>query len=438
MAKKTKIAAEVKRIFGEEVESVRPMFLEKLSEGVIVDLDIRFWRAKSSLNHNDLGLPKDVEKKLFMLGRKYLLPIDLVHQIENIESRARKIVTKRGIPSYWGQFVHYSEWEELTSELKGIQDEWDELGKEIQSSYAKTVRQHKLSYAAELDHSWDQIKKLSGRSRKIETKESFIQVMMKEFSDSILTLEEFMERYQFEISVRRVQLPEEIEKNNLSAQRVREEQILQRQKFDAKQQVTNAKEQLELKKIQSKKATYDEINAKKQEMMEAMHRAVVDSARKQKNERIDGFMLNFATQMRSILHEAAADLLDAIRKNGKLPSRSMLQIKNLQKNIEKMNSIFQDDECDQMLQAIKLAARKQTSAGTKESEDILGDVETAMRISLVNLSAAPRSRAVEIDFVPTDSDGQRARGRITNILLAEEQAMMQELETTKRGKIRNG
>lgn len=247
-----------------------------------------------------------------------------------------------------------------------------------------------------------------------------------------------MERYQFEISVRRVQLPEEIEKNNLSAQRVREEQILQRQKFDAKRQVTNAKEQLELKKIQSKKATYDEINAKKQEMMEAMHRAVVDSARKQKNERIDGFMLNFATQMRSILHEAAADLLDAIRKNGKLPSRSMLQIKNLQKNIEKMNSIFQDDECDQMLQAIKLAARKQTSAGTKKSEDILGDVETAMRISLVNLSAAPRSRAVEIDFVPTDSDGQRARGRITNILLAEEQAMMQELETTKRGKIRNG
>lgn len=247
-----------------------------------------------------------------------------------------------------------------------------------------------------------------------------------------------MERYQFEISVRRVQLPEEIEKNNLSAQRVREEQILQRQKFDAKRQVTNAKEQLELKKIQSKKATYDEINAKKQEMMEAMHRAVVDSARKQKNERIDGFMLNFATQMRSILHEAAADLLDAIRKNGKLPSRSMLQIKNLQKNIEKMNSIFQDDECDQMLQAIKLAARKQTSAGTKEFEDILGDVETAMRISLVNLSAAPRSRAVEIDFVPTDLDGQRARGRITNILLAEEQAMMQELETTKRGKIRNG
>lgn len=247
-----------------------------------------------------------------------------------------------------------------------------------------------------------------------------------------------MERYQFDFSVKYVQTPKEIEQDNLSAQKLRDELSLQHQKTEIKRHVARERESLEIKRLQSKQATYDEINAKKEEMMESMHRAVVESAKKQKNERIDSFMLNFATQMRSILHEAATDLLEAIRKNGKLPSRSMLQIKNLQKNIEKMNSIFQDDECDQMLQAIKLAARKQSTAGTKESENILSDVETAMRISLVNLSAAPRSRAVEIDFVQTDTDGQRARGRISDMLMAEEQAMMEELETTKRGKARNG
>jgi hypothetical protein len=74
--------------------------LDALScKGVLVNVSVRYWRARKKLNPEDLGLSSDqVNQRLISLGHKRLLPKDCLQSLALIESRAHALVEGSTFP----------------------------------------------------------------------------------------------------------------------------------------------------------------------------------------------------------------------------------------------------------------------------------------------------------------------------------------------------
>ena len=74
--------------------------LDALScRGVLVNVSVRYWRARKKLNPEDLGLSADqVNARLISLGHKKLLPKDRLRSLALIESRAHALVEENTFP----------------------------------------------------------------------------------------------------------------------------------------------------------------------------------------------------------------------------------------------------------------------------------------------------------------------------------------------------
>ena len=72
-------------------------------EGVLVAVNVRYWRARKKLDAQDVGLdPDDVTERLISLGHKRLLPREALAQFALIESRAHAVVDAATFPFLGG------------------------------------------------------------------------------------------------------------------------------------------------------------------------------------------------------------------------------------------------------------------------------------------------------------------------------------------------
>ena len=105
----TEAKDELGRILGvTDIKTENPRWLALMREGVVVKLHIRRWRAKASLDLEDLGLPSDSEDQvgdLLTLGDKRLLPTDLGKRLEAKESAGRKCLERSAYATYYGPFL---------------------------------------------------------------------------------------------------------------------------------------------------------------------------------------------------------------------------------------------------------------------------------------------------------------------------------------------
>jgi len=74
--------------------------LDALScRGVLVNVSVRYWRARKKLNPENLGLSADqVNARLIGLGHKKSLPKDCLRSLARIESRAHALVEENTFP----------------------------------------------------------------------------------------------------------------------------------------------------------------------------------------------------------------------------------------------------------------------------------------------------------------------------------------------------
>ena len=79
-------------------------FLDALTQrGVLINVSVRYWRARKKLRPEDLGLSPDaVDDRLFALGHKRLLPKESLQKLALIESRAHASVEAGTFPFLGG------------------------------------------------------------------------------------------------------------------------------------------------------------------------------------------------------------------------------------------------------------------------------------------------------------------------------------------------
>lgn len=357
-----------------------------MKSGVLVELHIRRWRGVTRLSLEDLGLEKDdadqVVDELIRLGDKYLLPVEVVKELNAIDTGARKNLEKYAVKTYWGAFLtaeSYLEWKDendrFVSRYYAIRDriveKYDDYRLVMVDQYARAARaayrrQKAISEAG------------GGLAAAVED------VFVERFVDRVINLipskSQIEASFDFEIDLSFVPLP------SLLAEDFAEN---------------------EMKRIEIEKA---------REMSEAeiqMRRDVLETARREKERLVSGFMRDLVSQINDAVYNAAADILESVDKNGGLHPRSVVQLGKLIERVRALN-FFGYDEVEKMIsEAEAIVGNRPDARNVDDIKAKLSDIATITRSTLIGLGATPRSaRKVGIVDVPTPEIVREARGRL--------------------------
>jgi hypothetical protein len=107
-------------------------------------------------------------------------------------------------------------------------------------------------------------------------------------------------------------------------------------------------------------------------MIDAMNEDVLRQARDQKEKLVTGFVADVAGQLRSLVYEALSDVQRSLDRNGKLHSRSVVQVRNLVEQLERLNFIG-DRDIDQAV------ARMRQIVDQPAEQRELADVSATIR-----------------------------------------------------------
>jgi hypothetical protein len=108
-------------------------------DGLLLDVNVSFWSGAKILTAEDLGLKEENVASAYKLGRKMLIPIEVIREFRSIESRARRIVETNSFqfPIGNARFVPKKKFEKVFDSLKKCKQEYLELTESLVQNYDK-------------------------------------------------------------------------------------------------------------------------------------------------------------------------------------------------------------------------------------------------------------------------------------------------------------
>jgi hypothetical protein len=385
--------AEVARILGEnKVELAEPRWLNMMEQGVIVELHIRRWRGKTKLDFGDLGLPKTAEDEIYShlmkLGEKRLLPqkeiskgnkVSYVDLLDAVDSAARKWLERNSYETHWGRFVPYTMYQQWKQGNERYKEQYAELREEIYSRYDDILAQLQREYEGMALAAYRRIKALNGSIRQAES------IFVQRFVNHVLSLvpgrEAIRASFGYEEEVYYIPLPSQLQQDLAKAKRIIRRSQLQ--------------EQAEIAKISA---------------LRTMNYEVVNQAKSKKQEMIDSFLSDVARQIRSLIYDVTTNVMESIKKNGKLVGKSSVQLSNLIESVKGLD-FYGDREVEAMITRVgSIVGTDVKDRNLDEITDRLKDIGVLTRASLLALGETPRSgRQIGIPSVPANGMVRKAR-----------------------------
>ncbi len=207
-----------------------------MEKGIVVNIDMKRWRANSKINPDEVGLDyKNVEfckyeDDYMTLGYKKLLPKKVLKEISKIETKSRKNLKDRSIKTVWGYFVPHTsfvEWKKVNDELRQdffnmaeqISVRWKDISEEVCDDYTKFI----TSVYSE---------KISGQQL-TETVTS----LLSGFKSLIISPDEFKRTFEYETYFSYIPLPSFVKKELLEAEKIDAERHLLESEVEMKEQL---------------------------------------------------------------------------------------------------------------------------------------------------------------------------------------------------------
>lgn len=108
-------------------------------DGVLIDVDISYWSGAKALRPEDLGLKASAVADAFKLGRKFLVPADVIRSFRRLDSKARRIVDEGSFPFPIGNahFIPRKSFEKTIQNLEECKQEYMQLVDELIENYDK-------------------------------------------------------------------------------------------------------------------------------------------------------------------------------------------------------------------------------------------------------------------------------------------------------------
>lgn len=421
------------RVGQADVRVLDNIWLKRMEQGVIVDLVIRRWRARTRLGFDDLGVPildegeKSVLEDLLSLGEKFLMPASIVKMMDSIESGARKFLAREAIPTAYGAFVPFTEYGEIKAELDKRKTTYLAEGAKIADNLDEIKVVHLRNCAEAARAAYARLCRLTPRfknSRDYIDELTFVQGFVDRIEELIPDREKVRKSYGFDIRISFIPLPSLIAKDLASAEKIRMQSLAEgeiiRAEAQAKQAVTTAErdrrlyeEELERLRVEGEIDFERQAIADREAKIEAMNRDVVESARKDAEETLAQFRNDLQRQLYGLVYDAITDIMASNSDKTAPHGRSHWQLQNLLEKVGKLN-FFGNEEIGAMLKRAQLVLESRAGSGGDISmEDIqerLRDIAISTRSVLLDLGDQPRSRReLEIPDFPGEMAVRKSR-----------------------------
>jgi hypothetical protein len=125
-------------------------FTNLFTDGVLIDLSIRYWQGKAALRAEDLDLDPSAVPEIFSLGRKRLIPKDVVGRFRSYEEKAAYALEKASFPFAMNKvrFVPTGKVPEIIEMFETLKRQFEEEKSRFLKSYS-TIREQMLQDNAE-------------------------------------------------------------------------------------------------------------------------------------------------------------------------------------------------------------------------------------------------------------------------------------------------
>ena len=372
-----------------------------MQQGTLVRLTIRRCGFVAKLELFDLGVTVRDERvrealaRTLVLGEKRLLPQSYMKELERITSAARHLLKKCTftLSPELGAFLPVSAYATWRKEIPALRDSYFALRDEIIADYRAIVRQVLDEYEIVARDTYRRIRETKAEILE-ESDAEFVANYCARIESLIPTPERIRASFDFVYTM---------------VDGVR--QIGEEQGTDQTGQPENVREAfLPLPAQFSTQATDWEYQRA------AMMRDMLLQEQKQKKEMIDTFLGAVVGQLRSLIYQVMTDVLATIeqrqRKDGKFSPRSVVQLKNLVKQINLLN-FYGDEEVDRMMAQVQrvLDLKPEERQGSlREIQDRLRAIAMVARDTLLNLEEElPSAREFAIPDVPAPEAVREAR-----------------------------
>lgn len=372
-----------------------------MRQGTLVRLTIRRCGFVAKLELSDLGVSVRDERarqalaRTLVLGEKRLLPESYMKELERITSSARHLLKRCTftLSPELGAFLPISAYATWRKEIPALRDSYFALRDEILDNYRAIVRQVIEEYEIVAQDTYRRI--LETRAEILEGSEAeFVANYCARIESLIPTPERIRASFDFVYTM--VDGVKQIGDEEGSDQ--------------AGQPERWRSAALPLPAQFSTQATdWDYQRA-------AMMRDMLQQEQKQKKEMIDTFLGAVAGQLRSLIYQVMTDVLSTIErrqsKDGKFSPRSVVQLKNLVKQIGLLN-FYGDEEVDRMMAQIQRVLDLKPEERQGSLQDIaerLRAIAMVSRDTLLNLEEElPSAREFAIPDVPAPEAVREAR-----------------------------
>lgn len=410
------------QVGGERVRVIEEDWIRWMQEGVIVDPTVRRFTMVRALRPRDIGLylsdaAEQEWGKVMKLGDRYLLPKPILNKAASIEKSIRQIAQGLGaFRTHWGWFVPFTAWPKFKEATEDRSWEYPsgsliETG-EVLDTFAQLIRDGKdagqpinfvtqyhllgryIETNFQLIRQWVREDNAAVAADVYQTVRDAYPTQMAHDSVEAFAVD-YVERldgelkdiggsavgasYEVTYDLEFIPLPSMLAADFDKAETIRIGTEAKRQAA----YVENEKRQLELKQARSSAQT-------KIDMMEDMHRDVVNEMRRGLEEKVFSFVDDLRGQVMENFYVAATSIKAYLEENGSLSPRHSQQITNLLA-VAQNQVFFEWPEAEAMMKKLQGMMDK-TPADRKPEQvrSILIDIQNISKDVLTRMGDNPR------------------------------------------------
>ncbi|MFH1568819.1 MAG: hypothetical protein ABIL09_12550 [Gemmatimonadota bacterium] len=362
-----------------------------LDRGILVDVHIGRWRAETRMTLEDLGLthldnPGYLEalQQLTVLGRKYLLPKEVIQRAQRAEQRGRSLVEKHSFHVRLGRFVPFTAYADWKAE--------DEDARRVYFAVRDDICTHLGEYRA---LALDGYRRIAGESFDLlvqrgadpgQSRAAFVAGYLVRIETQIPPAERIHASWSWEVSLDYIPLPATVERDLLR----REELRRQRQ-----------------------------LNAEQEALVRSMNADLVRHVQEEKQQQIDGLLGHLRRQLLERIYEVTGEVGRKLRQQPSLSSSQVRSLRQLIDQVQRMNFLGDPSVDERIRQLEELVEQRPVSGNGADLPTVLHGLEHLNQSLREEASVLLSRRGIRAQMAPDLSGQELVFGRRVSRLRAE-------------------
>lgn len=322
-----------------------------MESGALASLHVERYHGIKALTAIDLGLDEAEVKEvsnLVNLGHRLLLPKEVLNAFNSVETRARQVLRRYCLSTPIGTFLPARAYDGASKAMQESKAKFADLVANLLvdlPSHRDTIEQSYYDLARQV---WERIG-YKGSQSSWDFRDDFVARCMAQFP----TREELESAFKFELRLDFVPMP----------------------------YTDNAQAQ------PSYAGASDDLLT--------MRRAVIEQAQQARQELVSGFVASVQSELYTLVNDALGDVLESIKSNGSLHSRSVAQLKGIVERIGDLN-FWQDRKLETIQgEILKMCDTPSERRDLSLNTDILRELALQCRMVLSKVATVERG-AIEV------------------------------------------